>query len=71
MIVCSRSTLRHAILVTLVLSTLLRVALPASVLAQTLPTLPQAFIDTTYASPSGKLITVNAGGDLQGALNAA
>jgi len=42
-----------------------------SVGAATLPTLPQAFVDTTYAPPSGKTITVNAGGNLQTAINSA
>ena len=37
--------------------------------APTLPTLPQKYIDTTYASPAGNTITVNAGGDFQAALN--
>ncbi len=37
--------------------------------AATLPALPQAFIDTTYAPPSGRTILVNAGGDLQAALD--
>ena len=37
--------------------------------APTLPTLPQKYIDTTYSPPSGNTITVNAGGNLQTALN--
>jgi hypothetical protein len=36
--------------------------------AATLPTAPQTF-DTTYTAPSGNIINVAAGGDLQGALN--
>src|SRR5262249_12995556 len=43
---------------------------PAAVAA--LPELPRVFIDTTYAAPAGGHIwTVNAGGNLQGALNSA
>jgi hypothetical protein len=45
--------------------------LPARALAQTEPELPRVFLDTTYAPPTrGKLIPVNAGGDLQAALHA-
>lgn len=33
--------------------------------------LPRVFLDTTYAPPSGNLISVNSGGDFQAALNAA
>ena len=33
--------------------------------------LPRVFLDTTYAPPSGNLISVSAGGDFQAALNAA
>jgi Carbohydrate binding module (family 6) len=33
--------------------------------------LPRVFLDTTYAPPSGNVITVNAGGDFQAALDAA
>jgi hypothetical protein len=39
-------------------------------LAATLPTAPKTF-DTTYAPPTGTTLTVNAGGDLQGALDKA
>ncbi len=42
---------------------------PASGEAVQLPTLPQAFIDTTYSPPSGNTIVVNAGGNLQTAIN--
>ncbi|HEX2710784.1 MAG TPA: choice-of-anchor D domain-containing protein, partial [Candidatus Acidoferrales bacterium] len=35
------------------------------------PALPQVFLDTTYTPPTGAPITVPAGGDFQGALNAA
>src|SRR5207249_11187648 len=43
---------------------------PVPGLAQTtLPQLPQVFLDTTYASPTGAVINVGAGGDLQAALN--
>src|SRR6266496_3222501 len=45
--------------------------LPARALAQTEPELPRVFLDTNYAPPTrGKLIPVNAGGDLQAALHA-
>jgi len=45
-------------------------AMPAG--AQNLPSLPQVFIDTTYAPPvGGQVITVNAGGNLQTAINQA
>jgi hypothetical protein len=37
--------------------------------AATLPQLPQKFIDTSYAPPSGRTIHVNAGDDLQRAIN--
>src|SRR3989442_9052121 len=49
------------------LATLL--AHPGPGVAQT--TLPQVFLDTTYAPPTGSVITVPAGGDLQAALNTA
>jgi len=42
---------------------------PASGEAAQLPTLPLTFIDTTYSPPSGNTIVVNAGGDLQTAIN--
>ena len=42
---------------------------PASGEAAQLPTLPQALIDTTYSPPSGNTIVVNAGGNLQTAIN--
>ncbi|MFY9585354.1 MAG: hypothetical protein WAR21_12780, partial [Candidatus Acidiferrales bacterium] len=45
--------------------------LPARTLAQSEPELPRVFLDTTYSPPTrGKLIPVNAGGDLQAALDA-
>jgi len=48
------------------------VVAPSSVFAQRLPQLPQAFLDTTYAPPvGGQVISVNAGDDLQAALNQA
>src|SRR2546422_4172923 len=48
------------------------VAAPSSVFAQPLPQLPQAFLDTTYAPPvGGQVISINAGDDLQAALNQA
>ena len=67
----SRPTFRHPFLVAVLLSTVLWSAPPSSVLAQMLPTLPQVLLDTTYAPPAGNRIPVNAGGDLQAALNAA
>lgn len=39
--------------------------------SQTLPTLPQATVDTTMPTVTGTTFTVNAGGDLQAALNSA
>lgn len=39
--------------------------------AAQLPTLPQNSINTTYSPPTGNIITVNAGGNLQAALNSA
>jgi hypothetical protein len=42
---------------------------PGSSEAAQLPTLPQIAVDTTYSPPSGNTITVNAGGNLQTALN--
>jgi len=35
------------------------------------PELPRVYIDTTYAPPAGNTITVNAGGNLQNAINSA
>ena len=70
----------HVRLVASVAAVLLTVLppLPAPSTAQTapvpsavLPTPPQVFIDTTWAPPSGPTIAVPAGGDFQGALNAA
>jgi hypothetical protein len=37
--------------------------------AQTVPALPQAFVDTTYEPPAGQIITVRDGGDFQAALD--
>ena len=42
---------------------------PRSGEAATLPELPRVFMDTTYSPPAGNIITVNAGGDFQTALN--
>src|SRR5438132_9288347 len=39
--------------------------------AQTLPALPQSYVDTSYPVQSGQSIPVSAGGDFQGALNSA
>ena len=41
----------------------------AAAQAQALPALPQIFLNTTYAPPSGSVITVPAGGNFQSALN--
>ena len=38
---------------------------------QNFPSLPQAWVDTSYPSLSGNTITVNSGGDLQGAIDSA
>ena len=35
------------------------------------PERPRVFLDTTYVAPVGRQTTIPAGGDLQGALNAA
>src|SRR5215510_7437059 len=35
------------------------------------PELPRVFLDTSYRAPTGQTITVNAGGNLQNALNQA
>src|SRR5262245_35201122 len=35
------------------------------------PELPRVFLDTTYVAPTGRQVSVAAGGDLQGALNSA
>ena len=48
----------------------LMVFLPGIVRAA-LPVLPQVFLNTTYAPPAGNTITVNAGGNLQSAINTA
>ncbi|TLY42810.1 MAG: hypothetical protein E6K59_08050, partial [Nitrospirae bacterium] len=44
---------------------------PGVLQAEILPQLPQSFLDTTYAEPTGTVRPVNAGGDLQDAINAA
>ncbi len=67
----SRSNVREVLLVVLSLCTLLWSPLAVSSPALTPPTLPQVLLDTTYVPPAGNVITVNAGGDLQAALNAA
>src|SRR2546427_70887 len=43
----------------------------ASAAAATPPELPRSYVDTTYVPPTGTVIFVPAGGDLQAALNAA
>ncbi len=66
----TRSIVRDACLVLLIGLALLSLASGPG-FAQTLPTLPQTFIDTTYSLPTGTTWTVNSGGDFQGALNSA
>ncbi len=41
----------------------------ASPASAALPELPRVFLDTTYSPPTGNTITVNAGGNLQTAIN--
>ncbi|PYQ08091.1 MAG: hypothetical protein DMF82_02310, partial [Acidobacteria bacterium] len=61
----------HARLVVILACAATTPLLPAGALAQTEPELPRVFVDTTYSPPrGGKLITTNAGGDLQAALDA-
>ena len=64
---CFRRTLSR--LAALILLALLNLV-PGFVRAA-LPTLPQVFLNTTYAPPSGNTITVNAGDNLQAAINLA
>jgi hypothetical protein len=45
-------------------------AAPAAALAAA-PAPPRVLLDTTYAPPAGRILTVGIGGDFQGALNAA
>jgi hypothetical protein len=64
----------HIRVVLLSLASTLPILLPvtlwsASSEAAILPTLPQALVDTTYAPPTGNTIVVNAGGNLQAAIN--
>ncbi|HTD47904.1 MAG TPA: hypothetical protein VK881_11620, partial [bacterium] len=42
---------------------------PFAAQAQVSPALPQTYLNTTYAPPSGNTLTVPAGGDFQAALN--
>ena len=66
----TRSTIHGIrIFVTFLLGPALLLLWPASGEAATLPTLPLTFIDTTYSPPSGNTIVVNAGGNLQTAIN--
>jgi hypothetical protein len=56
---------------TLVLACVPAIAVPVRATAQEQPELPRAYVDTTYSPPTrGKLIRVNAGSDLQAALDA-
>ncbi len=63
-----RSIFRHAALALLLGFLLL---LPTPSFAQTLPSLPQATVDTTIPSITGNTYTVNAGGSLQAAIDQA
>ncbi len=66
----TRSTIRGMrIFIAFVSGLVLAYVGPESGEAATLPTLPLTFIDTTYSPPAGITITVNAGGNLQTALN--
>ena len=56
------------IYIAFILALTLACILPTPVRAATLPTLPLTF-DTTYSAPTGNTITVNAGGNLQTAIN--
>ena len=47
------------------------VPVPSVAHAAVLPELPRVYLDTTFTLPTGPTITVPAGGDFQGALNAA
>src|SRR5262245_55297138 len=47
------------------------IALAFVLLVQTPPAPPAAYVDSTYAAPSGAVVTVPPGGDLQAAINAA
>lgn len=55
----------------LVVRALALLSFPFAVSGATLPAPPLTLIDTTYSAPSGNTITVNAGGNLQAALNSA
>src|SRR2546430_17511265 len=44
---------------------------PLSTNAQTLPALPQSYVDTSYPVQTGQTIPVSDGGDFQAALNSA
>jgi hypothetical protein len=49
----------------------LSILLPTQAPAAAAPELPRLYVDTTYARPSGRVLSVNTGGDFQGALNTA
>lgn len=53
-----------------IVSTLLLISTPPAT-AQTLPTLPEAAVDTTMPRITGNTYTVNVGGNFQAALNSA
>lgn len=66
---CSFVLRYSSILVLAAMSALLLRAAP--VMAQTEPALPTTYLDTAYAPPTGQIINVNAGQDLQAAIDAA
>ena len=59
----SRSNVREVLFIVLLSCALLWSSCAVSSLAQTLPTLPQVLLDTTYTPPAGNVITVNAAGE--------
>jgi hypothetical protein len=69
---CSTTVLRTHFLGKLVLALVGSLLLAPSAMAQSnMPELPRAYVDTTYVAPTGRTISVAAGGDFQAALNAA
>src|SRR5206468_12873738 len=60
-----------AVLILVMAAATVSIPAPAVVRAATLPELPRVYLDTTVTPPTGRILTVPAGGDVQGALNAA
>ncbi len=60
-----------AVLILVMAAATVSIPAPAVVRAATLPELPRVYLDTTVIPPTGRILTVPAGGDVQGALNAA